>query len=88
MGLKAMFFSFTFVIYPTKLNKDEDIYISFSWYIISLTKWFNKKTIMIHYCYNYHQTQGVCKKTKIENLKKLEKISPKKFIGFMKELVT
>jgi hypothetical protein len=44
MGLKAMFFSFTFVIYPTKLNKDEDIYSSFSWYIISLTKWFNKKT--------------------------------------------
>jgi hypothetical protein len=24
MGLKAMFFSFTFMIYPTKLNKDEE----------------------------------------------------------------
>jgi hypothetical protein len=61
--------------------------------IISLTKWLNKKTstkktIMIHCHYNYHQTQGVCKKTKIENLKKLEKISPKKIIGFIKIIVT
>lgn len=43
---------------------------------------------MIHCRYNYHQTQGVYKKTKIENLKKLEKISPKKLIGFIKKLVT